>query len=154
MVTDIENVGHWRSRCMFLIRLFSDMGSCGTVSNTAQWDIDFIWKCNACLRRCCSSCRVFQEPLATLQVASILWSVLQHPDGYSGQPRWCLPGVDTWTASHSQAQAMSAQTQKPRFLWTTLLMTKLNSEHTANTHTLCTCVQKYVSFAPRKWKSS
>lgn len=36
MVTDIEIVGHWRSWCMFLIRLSSDMGTCGTVSNTAH----------------------------------------------------------------------------------------------------------------------
>lgn len=97
-------------------RFHSDMGSFGTVSNTAQWDIDLIWKCNACIRHCWTgSCRVFQEPLAPLHVASILWSILQHHDGYRGQPYWRLPGVDTWTKSHSQARVTSAQTQKLRF---------------------------------------
>lgn len=113
------------------------------------------WKCNACLRHCWTgSCRVLQEPLAPLHVASILWSILQHPDVYSGQPCWCLPGVDIWATTHSQALVTSAQTQKARFLWTTLLMTQLNRDHTANTHILCTCVQEYVSFAPRNRKSS
>lgn len=48
----------------------------------------------------------------------------------------------------------SAPTQKPRFLWTTFLMTTWNSEHTANTHKLCTRVWACVPFAPRNRKSS
>lgn len=63
------------------------------------------------------------------------------------EPCWHLPEVRTWTVSRSQARVTSAQTQKPRYVWTTLVVTKLNSDPAANTYKSCSCVREYVSLA-------
>lgn len=93
-----------------------------------------------------------REPLepAVCGFHPLVHCVLRHQDRYSGQ--W-VRYLHVWVLGSGPIGANSNNQQRcsPRI---TLLLTKWNAEHTANTHKRRACVPEYMSSAPGNRKSS